>query len=377
MELNAYNRLVSTLYDALLDNANWPKSLKAIADSFDSAGIYFHVLNSTTKQVLGGGSYNVDETGLHEYVTEMVKYCPRVAHYERTKATGLLYDGLHISEDEMKRDPFYNWILRYGLKYYLAIQLTPGADIVAAVSIQRTPKQGHATRDHLRLAALIEPHLHRIFRVQQFLEGADLRAGLAENALNRLRIGVVFVDSNGRVLHASRPAERILAGGDGLVIFDGRMVAAHPDDDRAFQHALGHAVAPWSVAAGATISLRRPSMRRPIQALICPVARPATVLGLLRPTALIFLVDPEQLPQHTAATLARLHGLTPAEAAMAADLLAGLSLKDHAERRSITLNTARWRMKQVLAKTGTQSQAELMRALMGGLAGAVDPENHP
>ena len=57
-------------------------------------------------------------------------------------------------------------------------------------------------------------------------------------------------------------------------------------------------------------------------------------------------------------------GLTPAEAGLAQALAAGQSLHEYADAAHVTCETARWRLKQVLAKTDTHRQAELVRLLL-------------
>jgi DNA-binding CsgD family transcriptional regulator len=60
----------------------------------------------------------------------------------------------------------------------------------------------------------------------------------------------------------------------------------------------------------------------------------------------------------------QLYGLTPAEARVANLLLEGLEVREAAERLGITLETARFHLKRVLAKTGTRRQTELLRLML-------------
>ncbi|MBY0398607.1 MAG: helix-turn-helix transcriptional regulator, partial [Thermoleophilia bacterium] len=57
-------------------------------------------------------------------------------------------------------------------------------------------------------------------------------------------------------------------------------------------------------------------------------------------------------------------GFTPAEAALAVDILAGNDLAASATRRRITRNTARVHLRHLFEKTGTRRQAELVRLLL-------------
>jgi DNA-binding CsgD family transcriptional regulator len=59
-----------------------------------------------------------------------------------------------------------------------------------------------------------------------------------------------------------------------------------------------------------------------------------------------------------------LFGFTPAELALATDILAGHDLAASAARRRITLHTARAHLRRLFEKTGTRRQAELMRLLL-------------
>jgi DNA-binding CsgD family transcriptional regulator len=64
-----------------------------------------------------------------------------------------------------------------------------------------------------------------------------------------------------------------------------------------------------------------------------------------------------------------LYGLTPTESRLADLLLEGLDVRGAAQRLGITIETARFHLKRVLAKTDTRRQTELMR-LMLSLPGA-------
>ena len=66
-----------------------------------------------------------------------------------------------------------------------------------------------------------------------------------------------------------------------------------------------------------------------------------------------------------------IYGFSAAEAELAGLLLAGQTLGDAARSRSVSLNTAKSQLRNVLRKTGARNQAELMRTLIGGPAGLL------
>jgi DNA-binding CsgD family transcriptional regulator len=79
--------------------------------------------------------------------------------------------------------------------------------------------------------------------------------------------------------------------------------------------------------------------------------------------AALFVTDPDEAVHADADALRAVWGLTRAEAKIAAALASGHSLRDVADERGITLNTARWHLKHILAKTETRTQAGLARLL--------------
>ena len=82
------------------------------------------------------------------------------------------------------------------------------------------------------------------------------------------------------------------------------------------------------------------------------------------PCALVFASDPLASPKSRAAFMRMLYRLTPVESRLADLLLEGLEVRRIADRLGITIQTARFHLKRVLAKTGTRRQTELMRLML-------------
>lgn len=72
-------------------------------------------------------------------------------------------------------------------------------------------------------------------------------------------------------------------------------------------------------------------------------------------------------PRSVAARLRRVHGLTPAEARLAAALLEGVTLDDYAERAGVTWNTVRTHFANARNKVGARNHADLVRKLLAAL----------
>jgi len=104
---------------------------------------------------------------------------------------------------------------------------------------------------------------------------------------------------------------------------------------------------------------------RPLTMTVTPLVaskRKGSVMpGVIRPAALLLVHDPDRTVPLPAERLCHVFGLTRAEAKLAAALAGGSTLGQYAELASIKIGTARWYLKQVLAKTGAHRQSELVR----------------
>lgn len=189
-------------------------------------------------------------------------------------------------------------------------------------------------------------------------------------ALDLFSVGILIVDAASYLLHANAAGNVILARGDGLSRNpSGRIVVrSHAETQR-----LHRLVA----AAGGVMRVSRAEARPPLLVTVStlPGARPA--LPGHRSMALLLVADPQARAAPPIEVLRTLYGLTPAEARLAAALAAGQSLKDYAASSGVALCTVRWGLQQVLAKTDTHRQSDLVRLILAGPVGLLRADGVP
>jgi DNA-binding NarL/FixJ family response regulator len=235
--------------------------------------------------------------------------------------------------------------------------------------------------DHLKASNLNAKALARIltFAVARNLKR---RSGAAPPAaqeiqntagiiLDRLAMGVVLVNTQGRALMMNRKAKEIAARKDGFQISkDGLCQAAKPAESQAMVELIGKIT---EIAANDTwegemaLSLTRPSMMQPLLLLVTPVGSAGG--GANRPGgAAIFISDPEDAVEISPDVLSRLYGLTNAEARVVKALCEGMTLETVAEELGVKVNTVRHQLKQIFRKTETTRQPELIKLVLTGPA---------
>jgi DNA-binding CsgD family transcriptional regulator len=213
-------------------------------------------------------------------------------------------------------------------------------------------------------------HLQRSVQLFMHLGPLDARAQAAEEALDRVALGVVLVSAKGQVLWLNRTAEAIVASDDGLSVERNGLSAARSDESRSLQRLIAAAGA-TGLNAACAISLSRRSGAPPLPVLVAPLSGKRLAEGPYWPAAIVFIGNPEQEARSPADLLRRLYGLTRAEARLAAILLQGKDLAEAAGELGVTMNTVRTQLRCVFDKTGARRQAEIVRILLRGPAGLL------
>jgi DNA-binding CsgD family transcriptional regulator len=191
-------------------------------------------------------------------------------------------------------------------------------------------------------------------------------------AFDRLRDGVVLADDGFPILFANRAAEEILADDDGLRRdLDGiaaktagetealrRLIAGRADGHSNGKHRDG------LPGSGGRCRITRGAGRAPLAVLVVPIRSETTWITVRRPVAVLFVTDPDRVGRGQRASLDRRFGLTRAETAFVGEIVKGDGLQAAADRRGISLATARTHHRHAFEKTGTSRQAELVRLAM-------------
>jgi DNA-binding CsgD family transcriptional regulator len=277
-----------------------------------------------------------------------------------------------VSESELERTGFYeDWMRPQGIHYgFGAFLHKSGSDeLVSSLSGFREKSRGPFQKEDLDGVRLLVPHLQRALGIHARLQGAEMRAGAAAEALDRIIGGVILLDERRAPILTNRTADRILATNDGLVLDWDGPVASTPQQTGELRGLLSDAAKTGDgkgVRAGGVLRLARPSGRPALEVVVTPIRRESSPLFDGRGTAAVFVADPDaraELPPR----LRQLYGLTRVEAEVAARLVKGMGLPEIAEDLGVTIHTVRGHLKRLFAKTNTHRQAELVRVLLTGL----------
>ncbi|WP_423382833.1 helix-turn-helix transcriptional regulator [Burkholderia sp. LMG 32019] len=280
-----------------------------------------------------------------------------------------------VSDTDFKRSDFYNEAVRpaggfYGMVAPLGpdrrIYFVAGRDLGAADFVD----------DDVGAARLILPHLKTALQVQSRLAAADLRVKGAYEVISHLEFGVVLIDSRMRPIFANPGAETLARCGDGFLLNRDEVSATHLEEAKRLRDAIATAVGFNNGGRGDSEAVVRPRMpmncclsRRPpsppLVVHVVPVAVSDLLDGISAATrAILFVMEPDRQVEIDRMVMAAAFGLTRRETALATLLTRGMDLAEASSHLGIGPGTARAYLKQILAKTDTHRQAELVSLLL-------------
>ena len=371
--------LVGRIYDAVETPERWVEIVRALTEglgaskgllftpyhAFDDGGLWYAHDIAADDLATYGTYYHTTDLWIHRALERQIPMNVPVS-----------CDAL-VPAAELDRSEWYNdFLKKLGIRGALSLMMGEGSPSFPRVHLSIYRPIGSREFDLAAERAIetLAPHLRRAlglaFRFGEIRSSARDRL----EALNQFGTGVIAVNRDGEVLFVNRRAEQILDARDGFSLTRKRVAALNRQDDQTLAALIKDAagtVVSMGGDAGGTVAIRRASGRRSYAVTVVPGAGLPPSFGIGGAAALLFVADPENRPEIPAARIARLHGLTPAEARLAAGLTAGQSLSEYAERNGVSIGTARWTLKHVLAKTGCRRQSELMLLLAGSAAGVV------
>ena len=369
--LDTYNLILSSLHQAMLDDAHWPATSALIDDACDMSGNELVIAEGSGHDVriLFARYYQRGERRQDLERSYFELYHPwdeRLPRLRRLPDGRLVHVTDLYTERELKTSPVYNDGLRHsGAQNGLNVRMDGphGLRIVWALADSTT---GGWQSGQLATVTRLIPHIRQFVQVRQTLAAAEAMGSSLTGLLDNGRIGVVHLDSGGRVIEANARAHRVLRQGDGLFDDGGLLRARLAANNARLQALVGRALprrADESPRSGSMTVARSPGRPR-LVVHVSPVPVRQMDFGARRVAALVLIVDPAGRPRVAARRLGEALGLTPAESRVAARLAEGRPVREIAASEGYQEGYVRWILKQIYRKHGLSGQVALVRLVL-------------
>jgi DNA-binding CsgD family transcriptional regulator/PAS domain-containing protein len=355
--------LIQLAYEAAIDPRQWTVFLDRFAHAVRSPSVA--LLSQDLRNPRGSVSeaFGFDplwERRYTEYFGGINVWIERAPHL--FKPGVIPRSDQVLTDSELLKTEFYNDFLRPQNHFYsFGGILLQDASVISSLAAMRSKAAGPFGEREVTLLSELTPHLQSALRVHGRLSDLEKRLDGFTDALNQLAQGVLLVDANGRVTFMNRYAEEIVRAGEGLRSVNGIVDAAHPNDSERLHRSIADVAGnPGSRFAGQVMTIRRSAVGRELSLTLAPVTSSGGGSGG-RTAAIIFVTDPDRIPDRKARELEHLLELTPAEARLAKALAEGNTISRFAENAGVSMNTARSHLKRIFAKTGVSRQSDLVR----------------
>jgi DNA-binding CsgD family transcriptional regulator len=370
--------VISLLYDAALDDAQWAGVASAIARAFDATSGVLKTCGGPRGPKLASVTDNLrvapNEQAWADYWHRNDLW---VEHSARLHPGEVFTSQSLMPDTQFERTGFYqDWTRRLDIYHMVGVLFPVGNGETGVLGVHRPLSAGRFVENDRQELGVLFPHVRRALGLRERLRDTALAQRAAVDALDCIETSVLVVDASCMVLYANRAAENLLASSSEIRTHARRVCMNSPALNSRLAKLIRDAVQTSNGAAhaaGAALAVPRQG-RLPLTLLVAPWRANWASADVSRPAASIFIRDPEVSGDSATRTLRDLFGLTRAEAAIAVAIGEGQSLDQIAATLGVGLGTVRSHLKKVLAKTGTSRQGALA-ALVARSVASISP--HP
>jgi len=265
--------------------------------------------------------------------------------------------------------PLYQRFLKpLNIRYVLGRDVLRSDSLCAKLTFERTAEQGPFGSREKELMELISPHMQRAIRMrEQYVHGSYMQC-FFEEAMARLSIACVLLDSRARVVSMNQCARELLERNDYLGVRGDALRCSAAVDGKPLYKAIELALAAHRNRCRAQRGVGLQLETCPGNGVLDVVVKPLIsdpVLDVRDKPAVVVYVNECRRPgiDLDPAVLVGMYGFTNCESQLATLLARGTTLADAASQLGVSINTIKTHMRGIYEKMGTNKQAQVVAQL--------------
>lgn len=371
--LLAYNTLVSTLYRCLHDNAGFQPFFDSFQQHFKALQGGILGLSTNPQRMVYGWTFGypegVEEWYINSDLPERDEALTRYVQLPPRQFDSFLRGDTSRTILDILGPESRAWAEQVGMGDSAGMLVTRKSGTNVVFMVNRHKEFGPYSADELLQMNLLAPHIENAVALHMKLYETRSDNQSLAMALNHVKKPIIVFNALGNIAQVNDAALTLLDKSKGLSISGNpisgnqQLQSADSRITRKLQDAITTCIVHSHKGLLSPQTVFAISRGERIAVCLTPlIAESAENNGVL---AELFgfdaSLDPD-LPR-----LQRLFQCTPAEAAVAADLTEGLSATEIADRKQISIHTARQHIKNLLAKNGYRKQTELVSKLVRAL----------
>lgn len=361
--------MLGLVYQGPLEPAPWAGFLEQLRQRLDASFITLVLRNPEHQRpglIVNASAHGPLLPGEPSYSEYYYSICPFIEWPPGQVATA---DQVFGREAWQAHDFYCKYLKPLDLRHVLVANMVTQAGMHCALFASR----GHASEDfdgtQIALVQMLLPHLQQAVDLHSAVDQLDSERQLYAATIDRLMVGTVILDENGRMLRCNQAAARLFENGDGLQCRQEKLCAYLNHENRTLQQAIQNVLRQRGLDELEVLTLSRPSGEMPLNLLLRPIPLSYQARkGARRPAVALFIRDPADSPLASRHLLRSLFQLTPTETEVALLVMDGQTLDETALSLQVSRNTVRAHLRGVFAKTGATRQAQLVKTLLNSVA---------
>lgn len=364
-----FSELIGLIYDAAINPAGWSIAIEEIriALDFELAALSLQAMPS------GEALLNVTSNIPPDYLDRMASYA--AAAFDQWGGLARIYaqpvdqpavlsrvnpEGLRADTSAANRY-FREWARPQGLIDVMSLGLARDERAIGTLAFGRHARAGPIGEREMEGARLILPHLQRAATINRLLDLSALARSNFAAVLDTLAAPIVLTTADLRVAHANPAAHAMLAARDPLFIRDGILGATSIGATSALAMAVSQAARDESAIGRKGLGVPIRWETGSVGALhVLPLrhGRAALDNGAI---AAVFVARADTSFVPPTELVSALFGLTPAEARVFEQIVAGRTVAEAAGALQVERSTVKTHLLRLFDKTGVRRQAELIQ----------------
>jgi DNA-binding CsgD family transcriptional regulator len=363
LSLDDYDRLLQRIYAAAVQPTLWEEVLRDLSSLMDGSIMVMQAHDTLRNASLGEVTSGGDPEFQRLYDKHFGAVNVWVPGMAALPIGTVGFPEMYLSAAELARSEFYNdFLRRFGVSTAsgIALNRSPDRFLFLAGNIMAPNADAVQARMGSALQRLA-PHISRAFEFMRLAPPLDT-IGSFTNALGASAVPLFALTAQARPVYVNAAGESLLAERNLLRCQDRVLVSRDPIASERIAAACRDAAAGLLDTGAASLAVRQVG-GLPAIATIVPLRRAANEIDTLLSSAFsqipvaLLVVQPAR--DRRPNDLAREYRLTTAEHRLAEAIAAGVSPREFAEAREVSMNTVRSQLKAVYAKTGTSRQSQL------------------
>ena len=363
------SQLIGNIYDAAMEPAHWPRVLVKIYGFIGGCGAGLHIRDAARRTGQIYYQVGTDPRYGQLYFDKYIKFDPGGALLHVLDVGEVTSHSLLIPQAEFRESRFYKeWVQPQGWVDNIAVILDKSATSHIGHVVFRHERDGLADEAARQRMRLIVPHLRRAVLIGNVIDLKTAEAATFADTLDGISDAMFLVDALGRVVHANVSGHAMLAEGS-VLSAAGRKLAAHDANAEQALHDVFVAAGSGDVAVGVK-GIAMPLTARTGERYVAHVL-PLTSGARRRAGASYAAVAAlfvHKAALHTPSSpevIAKTFKLTLSELRVLLGIVEIGGVPETAEALGIAETTVKTHLRRLYAKTGTGSQAELVKLVAG------------